>query len=59
MIEPLPRHIVPLPTPRRVFAHVRSRVNRFYVRYRLETPSSSDGSGESGPDGREQDVNGA
>jgi ubiquinol-cytochrome c reductase cytochrome b subunit len=35
----MPRHIVPLPTPRRVLAQVRARLNHFYTRYRRETPS--------------------
>lgn len=36
----IPRHIIPLPTPSRINAQVRARLNRFYTSYRLETPSS-------------------
>jgi ubiquinol-cytochrome c reductase cytochrome b subunit len=36
----IPRHIVPLPTPRRFRAQVISRANRFYTSYRVEVPSS-------------------
>jgi ubiquinol-cytochrome c reductase cytochrome b subunit len=58
----IPRHLIPLPTPGRVRAQVRSRLNRFYTNYRLETVSkdagppdgsSADGSSPNGssPDG--------
>jgi ubiquinol-cytochrome c reductase cytochrome b subunit len=42
---PIPRHIIPLPTPRRVHAQVRARLNHFYTRYWVETPS---GDGQQG-----------
>lgn len=47
LIEPLPRHIVPLPTPRRIVGQVKSRLNRFYFSYRLETPVSAESAAES------------
>jgi ubiquinol-cytochrome c reductase cytochrome b subunit len=40
LILPIPRHVIPLPTPRRMRAQVRARLNHFYVRYWVETPSS-------------------
>jgi ubiquinol-cytochrome c reductase cytochrome b subunit len=40
LLMPTPRHLVPLPTPRRVTAQVRARLNHFYVRHRLESPKS-------------------
>ena len=39
LIRPIPRHIIPLPTPRRIQAQVRARLNHFYTRYEVETPS--------------------
>jgi ubiquinol-cytochrome c reductase cytochrome b subunit len=41
LITPVPRHLVPLPTPRRAVAQVRARLNHAYVIPRLETPSAS------------------
>jgi len=43
----MPRHILPLPTPRRVNAQVRARLNHFFTRYRRETASDGPG-GEQG-----------
>ena len=40
LVAPIPWHIIPLPTPRRINAQVKARLNRFYTIYRLETPSS-------------------
>jgi ubiquinol-cytochrome c reductase cytochrome b subunit len=37
LIAPIPRHLVPLPTPRRIRAQVRARLNHFYTLTRLET----------------------
>jgi ubiquinol-cytochrome c reductase cytochrome b subunit len=48
LFTPIPRHLVPLPTPRRVLAHVRARVNHFYVLSRLETPSAGPPPGTDG-----------
>jgi ubiquinol-cytochrome c reductase cytochrome b subunit len=45
LLAPIPRHIVPLPTPRRIKAQVRARLNHFYVRYSRETLSGEDGQG--------------
>jgi ubiquinol-cytochrome c reductase cytochrome b subunit len=45
LIYPTPRHLVPLPTPRRIGAQVRSRLNHFYTRYQQETLSGGDGQG--------------
>ena len=65
LLVPTPRHIVPLPTPHRVVAQVRSRLNHFYVRTLLENPKSlalldgegQDGEGQ-GQDGQRQDGQG-
>jgi quinol---cytochrome-c reductase cytochrome b subunit len=40
LLRPTPRHLIPLPTPHRMSEQVRARLNHFYVRTRLETPSS-------------------
>jgi ubiquinol-cytochrome c reductase cytochrome b subunit len=40
LFMPIPRHLLPLPTPRRALAQVRARVNHFYVLSRLERPSA-------------------
>jgi ubiquinol-cytochrome c reductase cytochrome b subunit len=53
LIAAIPWHIIPLPTPRRISAQVRARLNRFYTSYRLETPSSYGQPGES--DGQASD----
>ena len=45
LIAPTPRHIIPLPTPRRVSAQVLARLNHFYTRYQLETSTNGDGQG--------------
>ena len=43
LYTPVPRHLIPLPTPRRTAAQLRARLNHWYVIPRLETPSSADG----------------
>jgi hypothetical protein len=43
LIAAIPRHLIPLPTPRRVRDQVLTRLNRFYTGYRLETVSSRPG----------------
>jgi ubiquinol-cytochrome c reductase cytochrome b subunit len=43
LVRPLPRHIIPLPTPRRLTAQVRSRLNRTYTKYQAEVTPESDG----------------
>jgi ubiquinol-cytochrome c reductase cytochrome b subunit len=42
LVRPLPRHIIPLPTPRRLTAQVRSRLNRAYTKYHAEVPTVSE-----------------
>ncbi|MCO5971666.1 cytochrome bc1 complex cytochrome b subunit [Actinoallomurus soli] len=39
LVEALPDHIIPLPTPRRIMAQVRSRLNRAYTKYAAEVPT--------------------
>jgi ubiquinol-cytochrome c reductase cytochrome b subunit len=48
LIRPIPRHLVPLPTPRRALAQVRSRLNHYYLVPWLETPYQ-EGSGDGQP----------
>ncbi|MHB1593164.1 MAG: cytochrome bc1 complex cytochrome b subunit [Streptosporangiaceae bacterium] len=55
MVAPIPRHIVPLPTPRRASAQARARFNRSYALRRLETPSSY---GQPGEQGEEENTTG-
>ena len=43
LIRPIPRHLVPLPTPRRVLEQVRARLNHYYLISRLETPYKNGG----------------
>jgi ubiquinol-cytochrome c reductase cytochrome b subunit len=43
LVRPIPRHLVPLPTPRRALAQVRARVNHFYLLSALETPYEDGG----------------
>ncbi|MGE5285923.1 MAG: cytochrome b [Micromonosporaceae bacterium] len=45
LVAPIPRHIIPLPTPRRVQAQVLARLNHFYTRYQRETITDGDGQG--------------
>ena len=49
LIAPIPRHLIPLPTPRRIRAQVRARLNRLYTIDRLETRY---GTGQVAPEGR-------
>jgi ubiquinol-cytochrome c reductase cytochrome b subunit len=49
LFTPIPRHLVPLPTPRRILAQLQARVNHFYVLSRLETPSAGPPPGTDGP----------
>jgi ubiquinol-cytochrome c reductase cytochrome b subunit len=53
LLKPTPRHLVPLPTPHRLSAQVQARLNHFYVRTRLETPSSL-----AALDGQDEDEDG-
>ncbi len=50
LITPIPRHLIPLPTPRRAAGQVRARLNHFYLLSRLEHPLPG-GTGQ--PDGSE------
>ncbi len=38
LIRPIPRHLIPLPTPRRIAAQVRARLNHAYLVSALESP---------------------
>ncbi len=48
LIRPVPRHLVPLPTPGRIAAQVRARLNHLYLVSALEPPYK-DGSGNGQP----------
>jgi len=49
LVRSLPRHIVPLPTPRRLTAQVRSRLNRTYTKYQAEVRGGrADADGQDG-----------
>lgn len=49
LVRSLPRHIVPLPTPRRLTAQVRSRLNRTYTKYQAEVHGGrADADGQDG-----------
>ena len=48
LIRPIPRHLVPLPTPGRIAAQVRARLNHLYLVSALEPPYK-DGSGNGHP----------
>ena len=37
LIAPIPRHLIPLPTPKRITAQIRARLNHLYTPDRLET----------------------
>ncbi|TDD72167.1 cytochrome b [Actinomadura rubrisoli] len=43
IVAPYPRHLIPLPTPGRVRAQVRTRVNRFYLNYQSEAYGGGQG----------------
>lgn len=43
LIRPIPRHLVPLPTPHRVLEQVRARLNHYYLLSALETPYKNGG----------------
>ncbi|RKS74360.1 ubiquinol-cytochrome c reductase cytochrome b subunit [Actinomadura pelletieri DSM 43383] len=53
LVAPYPRHLIPLPTPDRARAQVRTRVNRFYLNYQSE--SHGGGQGDLRRDGRKSD----
>jgi ubiquinol-cytochrome c reductase cytochrome b subunit len=50
LVRPIPRHLVPLPTPRRVLEQVRARANHYYLLSWLETPYKNGGPPDT-PDG--------
>ncbi|GLY88341.1 cytochrome bc1 complex cytochrome b subunit [Actinoallomurus iriomotensis] len=39
LVRPLPDHIIPLPTPKRIMAQIHARLNRAYTKYAAETPT--------------------
>jgi ubiquinol-cytochrome c reductase cytochrome b subunit len=39
LVRPLPRHIIPLPTPNRIIAQIQARLNQAYTKYAAETPT--------------------
>jgi len=43
LVRPLPDHILPLPTPKRIRAQVRSRANKFYLGYQAESHGAGQG----------------
>ncbi len=43
LVRPRPRHIIPLPTPGRIRAQVRSRANQFYLEYQAEAREAGQG----------------
>ena len=51
LVRPIPRHLIPLPTPRRTLEQVRARINHYYLLSALETrykDGSPDGSSGGG-----------
>ena len=51
LLMPVPRHLVPLPTPRRTVAQIRARLSQLYITSRLEPPhstASANGTGDEG-----------
>ena len=57
LIRPIPQHLIPLPTPRRITAQVRARLNHYYLLSALEPPykdSNGDGQRPEGPPGGDE-----
>jgi ubiquinol-cytochrome c reductase cytochrome b subunit len=54
LITPVPRHLVPLPTPRRAAAQLRARLNHYYLFPKLEPRSRNGGDSGGEPDGAGQ-----
>jgi ubiquinol-cytochrome c reductase cytochrome b subunit len=54
LVRPLPRHIIPLPTPRRLTAQLQARLNRTYTKYQAEVSGDGETPAVDGhaPDGR-------
>jgi ubiquinol-cytochrome c reductase cytochrome b subunit len=55
LIRPIPRHLIPMPTPRRALEQVRARVNHYYLLPALETPYK-DGDSDSGSDPADREL---
>jgi ubiquinol-cytochrome c reductase cytochrome b subunit len=54
LVRPIPRHLIPLPTPRRITAQVRARLNHHYLLSALEPPyKTGTGNGNSARDSAE------
>ena len=53
LVAPYPHHVIPLPTPDRARAQVRTRANRFYLNYQSESQGGGQGNLERG---REDDT---
>jgi ubiquinol-cytochrome c reductase cytochrome b subunit len=56
LITPIPRHLVPLPTPRRAIAQLRARLNHAYLLSRLEVPAQH-ANGTAASNGAKQEEN--
>jgi ubiquinol-cytochrome c reductase cytochrome b subunit len=53
LVAPMPRHVIPLPTPRRIQAQILARLNHFYTRYQQENVADGGGRRETAAAGRE------
>ena len=51
LIRPVPRHLIPLPTPRRIAGQVRARLNHYYLLPSLEPPYKNGQSSKDASDG--------
>jgi ubiquinol-cytochrome c reductase cytochrome b subunit len=51
LIRPIPRHLIPLPTPRRIAGQVRARLNHYYLLSSLEPPYKNGQSSKDAADG--------
>ena len=51
LIQPVPRHLIPLPTPRRIAGQVRARLNHYYLLPSLEPPYKNGQSSKDAADG--------
>ncbi|MEV4254381.1 cytochrome b N-terminal domain-containing protein [Spirillospora sp. NPDC049652] len=54
LVRPVPDHIIPMPTPGRIRAQIRSRANRFYLDYQSEVHGGGQGKAGTPPSGREE-----
>ncbi|WP_131741725.1 cytochrome bc1 complex cytochrome b subunit [Actinomadura roseirufa] len=55
LVASYPRHFIPLPTPSRARAQVRTRLNRFYLNYQSESYGGGQGDQRVGGDGEAGD----